>query len=177
MERVLEKGPGRHRLGRVSSAQTLGGVFLNSASWPHGAGFWPTLLSSCLIPNRWVSALPPPGSESSEGPPAFSLGRKASWGVAPSSKHPSGPGWEVQTCISHTTGGPGPTPVHTTVTARGHVATATQMLPLPHKTVSPAAKHVDSGPSSPSLNPALPKLCWAPSAVSRNLSVPFPAPL
>lgn len=56
------KRPGRSLKRRVGSAQTFGEAFPNFAFWPHSAGFWPTVLSSCLIPNRWVRALPPPGS-------------------------------------------------------------------------------------------------------------------
>lgn len=31
----------------------------HTAFWPKRAGFWPTVLNVCLIPNRWVCALPP----------------------------------------------------------------------------------------------------------------------
>lgn len=31
----------------------------HTAFWPNRAGFWPTVLNACLIPNRWVCALPP----------------------------------------------------------------------------------------------------------------------
>lgn len=155
-ERAGGKRPGWSLKRSVGSAQTLGEAFPNFAFWLQRAGFWPTVFSSCLIPNRWVCALPPPGSGS--GTPRLIQGpQKAGRGLLQGGQGAALSGG----LLSPQAGGGGclgPAPPWCTPLSQHVVsAAATQMLWLPPhgETISPVVKHVDTGPSGPTLNPTL----------------------
>ena len=65
-ERVLDSGPWSEEAWMPSREEPArlrhSAVCPNPAFWLNGASFWPTVLSSRLIPNRWVCAPPPPRS-------------------------------------------------------------------------------------------------------------------
>lgn len=128
-QRAGGKRPGWSLKRSVGSAQTLGEAFPNFAFWLQRAGFWPTVFSSCLIPNRWVCALPPPGSGSGSGTPRLIQGpQKAGRGLLLPTRLPGllqgGQGAALSGgLLSPQAGGgvsrPSPTLVHASVTARG----------------------------------------------------------
>lgn len=176
-KRTGGKRPGRSLKRRVGSAQTFGEAFPNFAFWPHSAGFWPTVLSSCLIPNRWVRALPPPGSLT---PRLIQGPQKAGRGLPLPTRLPGllrgGQGTALSGALLRPRAGrsrPSP-PWCMPLSPRVVSAAATQMplLPPHRETKSPVVKHVHAGPSGATLNPGLPDLCWAPLGKCRNLSVP-----
>lgn len=154
------------------------------------------MLGPCLIPNRWVCALPPPSSVAPRLLQGPQKAAGASWGdqareevqgllgEGGAQAQPFLGGCSVlQTPQRPRLGGPlalakkqaGPglpwcTPLsQPMVTSKLHRT----LRSLDAKTLSPGVKHMDSEPSCPSLNPNLPGLCWAPPGKSLNLSVPF----
>lgn len=63
------KRPGGRHSGELAVLRDLAECF-HAAFWPNRTGFWPTVLSARLIPNRWVCAVQPPSSMVSP-PPVF----------------------------------------------------------------------------------------------------------